>query len=146
MTKVRFYDISSVTLKELTYSVITARFEGEWIYVRHNDRSTWEIAGGHIEPGESPEDAARRELMEETGAEEFKIECISAYSVEKEGRTGFGRLYFADVTRLGAIPDISEIAEICLLDALPENLTYPDIQPHLFNKILEYLDKENTRL
>lgn len=27
----------------------------------------WDIPGGHIEPGESPADAARRELAEETG-------------------------------------------------------------------------------
>ena len=40
---------------------------------------TWEIPGGHIEPGESPEEAARRELFEETGAAEFTIRPIFDY-------------------------------------------------------------------
>jgi 8-oxo-dGTP diphosphatase len=142
MTVVNFYNALFAPPEKLTYSVIAARFGGKWIFVRHNDRSTWEIAGGHIEPGESPDDAARRELMEETGAKEFIIECVAAYSVEKEGSIGFGRLYFAQVTRLGDIPDISEIAGISLGETLPENLTYPDIQPHLFNKVLEYLNSK----
>ena len=38
---------------KLTYSVISARFESKWIFVRHQKRSTWEIAGGHIEKGET---------------------------------------------------------------------------------------------
>ena len=144
MTRVRFYNISFIPGKELIYSVIAARFQGKWIFVRHNEHSTWEIAGGHIEPGESPGDAAERELIEETGAKEFKIECVSGYSVEKEGSTGYGRLYFAEVTSLGEIPDKSEIAEICLFESLPENLTYPDIQPHLFARVLEFLEKRNS--
>jgi len=139
MTSVKFYDPLLIADEKLTYSVISARFEGKWIFVRHNNRSTLEIAGGHIEPGESPDTAAGRELAEETGAKEFSIECVSGYSVEKEGRTGYGRLYFAEVASLGEIPDKSEIAEISLLDTLPENLTYPDIQPFLFNRVLEYL-------
>jgi 8-oxo-dGTP diphosphatase len=142
MTIVNFYDPLFEQEEKLTYSVISARFEGKWILVRHTDRDTWEIPGGHIEPGESPGEAAARELMEETGAKEFNIECVAGYSVEKGGKTGYGKLYFAEVVSLGEIPDKSEIAGICLLDNLPGNLTYPDIQPFLFNKVLEYLKEK----
>jgi hypothetical protein len=65
--------------------------------------------------------------------------CIATYSVEKEGNTGYGRLYFAEVTLLSGIPGSSEIAERVLLNELPDRLTYPDIQPWLFGRTLDYL-------
>jgi 8-oxo-dGTP diphosphatase len=136
MTKVNVYDPSYYPDAPLTYSVITARFKGQWILVRHHKRTTWEIPGGHIEPGETADEAASRELMEETGAIGFEIECVATYSVKKNGETGYGRLYKAEVTRIGPVPDTSEIAEIRLMDSLPENLTHPDIQPLLFKRIV----------
>jgi 8-oxo-dGTP diphosphatase len=107
--------------------------------VRHQDRTTWEIPGGHIEAGETSFEAAGRELREETGALKFSLVCIATYSVTIDGKTGWGRLYIAEVFEIGPIPDISEIAEIDLMDYLPDNLTHPDIQPHLFNKTIEFL-------
>jgi 8-oxo-dGTP diphosphatase len=139
MTEVKFYDPLFEPDKVLTYSVISAKHKNKWIFVRHQERTTWEIAGGHIEAGETSYEAAGRELMEETGAVRFNLECIATYSVKKEGETGWGRLYFAEVFELGPIPDISEIAGIILVDHLPENNTHPDIQPHLFRKTIEFL-------
>ncbi|MCU0460542.1 MAG: NUDIX domain-containing protein [Bacteroidales bacterium] len=139
MTKVNFFNTGYLPQSGLTYSVIAARYKGKWLFVRHCDRATWEIAGGHIEEGESPFHAAGRELTEETGAKEFDLECVATYSVEQEGRTGYGRLFFANVLKLGQIPDKSEIAEVKLMDHLPDDLTYPDIQPNLFAKVLEFL-------
>ncbi len=141
MTEVNFYDPLFVPDSKLTYSVISAKFDEKWIFVRHNKRSTWEIAGGHIEEGESSFEAAGRELMEETGAIKFNLVCIATYSVTIDGETGWGRLYIAKVFEIGPIPDISEIAEIVLSDHLPENLTHPDIQPHLFKRTVEYLTR-----
>jgi len=138
MTKINFYDPLFIPDAKLTYSVISARFEDKWIFVRHQKRSTWEIAGGHIENGETSFEAGERELFEETGALKFNLVCIATYSVTIDGETGWGRLYLAEVSEIGPIPDISEIAEIKLLDHLPENLTHPDIQPHLFDKTVEY--------
>jgi len=141
MTEVNFYDPLYIPELKLTYSVISARFRSRWIFVRHQMRSTWEIAGGHIEEGETSLEAAGRELMEETGALRFKLDCIATYSVTMNGETGWGRLYLAEVFEIGSIPDISEIAEMKLSDHLPENLTHPDIQPHLFNKTIDFLNK-----
>jgi 8-oxo-dGTP diphosphatase len=139
MTEVKFYDPSYTPEASLTYSVISARYGNKWLYVRHQDRDTWEIPGGHIEEDETADEAAQRELIEETGAVEFKIECVATYSVLQNGEKGYGRLYLAEIFELGPVPDISEIAEVRFLDSLPENLTHPDIQPYLFERIIEHL-------
>ena len=142
MTEVSFYDPDFDPGVKLTYSVISAKYKDKWMFVRHHKRTTFEIAGGHIEEGESSDEAASRELTEETGSTKFTIECIATYSVNKEGETGWGRLYFAEVKDKGPIPDISEISEVVLLDKIPDNPTHPDIQPHLFRKTLEYLSNK----
>ena len=139
MTKVDFHDPYYVPDGTLIFSIISARYMNKWIFVRHKKRLTWEIPGGHIEPGETSAEAASRELMEETGAVRFQIDCVATYSVKKNGITGFGRLYFAEVFETGSLPDGSEIGEVSFLDVIPENLTHPDVQPHLFRKVLEYL-------
>ena len=49
-------------LEELTspkYVVVFTRYRGKLLLSRHRQRDTWETQGGHIEPGETPEQAAR---------------------------------------------------------------------------------------
>ena len=53
-----------------TFSVaIFCRHGGAILLVRHRRLGTWLPVGGEIEPGETPLQAARRELREETGLE-----------------------------------------------------------------------------
>jgi 8-oxo-dGTP diphosphatase len=139
MTQVNFFDIDHQPPEGLTYSVIVAYFNDNLILVKHQDRDTWEIPGGHIEMGESPDEAAARELKEETGATDFTINCIATYSVLKNGKVGFGRLFAARVTGVGEIGDSSEISEVIFSRGLPEDLTYPDIQPLLLARVEKYL-------
>lgn len=51
----------------------------------------------------------------------------------------FGRLYFSKIKEMGKLP-ISEIDEVKLFDNLPNNLTYLEIQPKLFEKTLTFLE------
>ena len=39
-------------------------------------KNGWDISKGHIEDGETPLEAAKRELYEESGASDFKIEPL----------------------------------------------------------------------
>jgi len=116
----------------LTYVVMGARYRGQWIFVRHRERDTWELPAGHIEPGESPDRAAVRELYEETGAVRSNMKIISDYSVTVNAKVEYGRLYSAEVMELEPLPE-HEIAEIKLGSELPPRLTYPEVQAHLFS-------------
>jgi 8-oxo-dGTP diphosphatase len=124
----------SIEQKSLTYVVMGARQGTQWIFVRHSERSTWEMPAGHIEAGESPDQAAVRELYEETGTVGSKLNHLCDYEVTFKGRTEYGRLYLAEVHQREAIPD-HEIGEIRFGTRLPENLTYPEVQTVLFERV-----------
>jgi 8-oxo-dGTP diphosphatase len=131
MVEVKIHPIGK-DLGQYLFVVIVSRYRGKWIWVKHRKRSTWEIPGGHIEIGESADSAARRELVEETGAIRFSIEPISDYTVKYENKEGTSRLYYANIEEIGPLPE-SEIGSIDFFDSIPENLTHPEIQPILFD-------------
>lgn len=131
MLIVEMMPISSVPDEKIAFAVIMARTACGWLFVRHKARQTWEIPGGHREAGETPSQTAVRELYEETGAEVQCLEPITAYSVDTGMKKTYGALYFAETGAMKELPD-SEIAEVISADAMPEELTYPEIQPVLF--------------
>lgn len=138
MIKVNFYDIDEINPSKLDFAVIVARYRGKYVYSRHKERCTWEIAGGHREKDENICGTAKRELYEETGAKKFDLEYICIYSVVgKEKEESFGGLFYAEVQELGELPEEFEMAELGFFEEIPENLTYPLIQPYLIRKIQE---------
>lgn len=121
------------TLGNYQYVVILSCYNGKILLSRHKDRSTWETQGGHIEPNETPIEAAKRELYEESGADIFHIMPLCDYWAGEEdtGQEGNGMVFTAVIHKLLPLPK-SEIAEVKTFDSLPENLTYPAITPVLF--------------
>jgi len=119
------------------YVVILSRCQGRLMLSRHRQRTTWETQGGHIEQGETPLEAARRELWEESGAEEFELHPLCDYYAADETSHANGMAFWAEILRLGEMPQ-NEMAQTGLFDALPENLTYPAITPKLY----AYWEKE----
>lgn len=138
MPELQFYLPDQVEDKSLKYAVILGRYQGKWVLSRHQSRDTWEIPGGHREPGESILETARRELYEETGATEVTLTAVAGYHV-----TDYGMLYFGEIQTLEPLPEGSEMGEITLTHKLPSNLTYPHIHPGLFFEVQKWLTMQN---
>ena len=137
MLEVKFYDNADDSL--LKFAVIISKSNGKWIFCKHKERNTYEIPGGHREKGESILLAAKRELKEETGAVDFTIRSVCAYSVKGKTRVNenadaetFRMLFVADIFSFEEIH--SEIEKIILTDELVNNWTYPLIQPKLIQE------------
>ena len=140
MIKVTFYDSAEDHL--LDFAVIVSRYRDQWIFCKHRDRNTFEFPGGHREKGEDILTAAKRELYEETGAAEYTLKQVCAYSVQRlddkeaDLKESFGMLFYSEVKELGEMPPGYEIEMIRLFDEMPDSLTYPEIQTELMEKIL----------
>ena len=137
MVEVRFYDKVDDSL--LKFAVIITKTGGRWVFCKHKGRDTYEVPGGHREPGEVIDETARRELYEETGAIDFSMVPVCVYSVTApdnfDGVETFGMLFYADVSSFE--PELhSEIERIEITDELPSAWTYPLIQPKLLEEAM----------
>ncbi len=141
--EVKFYETIDDSL--LKFAVIISKSRDKWVFCKHKERNTYEVPGGHREEDESILETAQRELYEETGAVEYEITPVCVYSVTGKNRvneTGeetFGMLYYADVKRFEQNLH-SEMERVELFDELPEDWTYPLIQPLLIQEFTRRIE------
>jgi len=57
--------------------------QGRLLVQKRSDTGDWAIPGGMMEPGETFEETARREVLEETGLEIGELELLGIYSGPK---------------------------------------------------------------
>ena len=108
--------------------------DGRVLLVRHEGETTWSDPGGKQEPGESLEEAARRETREEAGVE-VEIQGVQqAHRVENRDETGekppIHRLivvFDAEYVSGDPQPREGEIADVKWLDEHPDDLLYPEL-------------------
>ena len=134
MLPVVIEELNDIENKGLTRVVCVARYKDKFIYCKHKERDTFELPGGHIEEGESWEDALRREMYEETGAIELDHKPVCLYKIST-----YGILCYAEVKKIDKLP-ATEIEKIELFDNEPENLTYKETHSLFFKTVKESIN------
>jgi 8-oxo-dGTP diphosphatase len=79
--------------------LIICRYDGKWLLTSHKTRG-WEFPGGKIEAGETPEQAARREVFEETGGILDTISPIGEYEVSNGSNRFVKTIFWGNVKKL----------------------------------------------
>lgn len=76
------FETNTFSLKS-RHVLVICRYQGKWVLTRHNERGL-EFPGGKVEAGESIQEAAIREVYEETGARVKEVEWFAEYVVYSE--------------------------------------------------------------
>ncbi len=126
----------------LKYTVVYIYDGSGFLFCRKRGRETWECAGGHIEPGETAEAGALREVYEETGLRLPNAEPLFDYfSTDKtDGSSAWGRIFLCRTERLSpppVPPREFEMEETRVFSSLPERMSYPGIQEAAFPDVLK---------
>jgi len=120
-------------LKNYKYVVVCTFYQGKYVLSKHKARNTWETQGGHIESGETPLDAAKRELFEESGLIDIEMYPICDYYGYNSKSHSNGMVFAVIAHELGMLPN-SEMKEVKVFKELPLDLTYPLVTPILFKE------------
>jgi len=79
--------------------LVICRMGNSWLMTKHKERGL-EFPGGKVEPGETIEDAAKREVMEETGATIAELKFIGEYEVTDHGVSFVKAIFFSTINKM----------------------------------------------
>jgi len=100
---------------------VICRYQDQWLLTKHKTRGM-EFPGGKVEQNETAEQAAIREVKEETGARVESIQYIGQYHVDGKGDQVDKNIYFAKISELIEQTTYYETDGPVLLEQLPTNL------------------------
>lgn len=135
MLEVKLYDLGYCDESEYTRVVCVCRYHDKYVFCYNKKRNGWEIPGGHIESGETWQEAAKREMYEETGATKIEVTPVSVYKIST-----FALLCFCEILEMEKLPEDYEMSKIMFSDDLPNNLTYPDTFKLYFKTVKEKMN------
>ncbi|MHA6252300.1 RNA deprotection pyrophosphohydrolase [Oceanobacillus sp. CAU 1775] len=100
---------------------VICRYKGRWLLTKHKERGL-EFPGGKVEEGETAEQAAIREVHEETGGIVEEIHYIGQYYVDGKRDYVIKNIYFAKINRLIEQETYYETDGPELLDNIPKDV------------------------
>ena len=121
MFEVKTFDLGHCDESEYTRVVCVCKYKDKYVFSYNKKRDGWEIPGGHIEEGETWEEACKREMYEETGATKINVTPVCVYKIST-----YGLLCYCEILELDKLPDEYEMSQIMFSDTLPDNMTFPD--------------------
>ncbi|MGC4377764.1 nucleoside triphosphatase YtkD [Fictibacillus sp. Mic-4] len=107
--------------KEPKHVWVICRFKEQWLLTEHPRRGL-EFPGGKVEPGETAEIAAKREVFEETGGHVATLNYMGQYKVDGKGGIIIKNIYFATVDKILLKDRYYETNGPVLLDDLPNQM------------------------
>ncbi|CAH0227917.1 Putative 8-oxo-dGTP diphosphatase YtkD [Peribacillus sp. Bi96] len=100
---------------------VLSRYKRRWVLTKHRERGL-EFPGGKREAGESIEEAAIREVYEETGGLVGQLRFLGQYKVHDPIKPIIKSIYFANLREVEKKEDYLETDGPIFLDILPEVL------------------------
>lgn len=124
-------------------TVIVQNEAGEILFIEHSeDGRVWELPSGHIEEGENPENAARREVREETG---YLVDDVLPVVAVVWPFTGTVRVQLVFCATVGDKVSHSdgEAASVAWRDGVPENVTFGELGQEIYEYYIDSAVDEN---
>src|SRR3989344_8863969 len=110
----------------LTVDVIIKYKEGVVLIKRKTEPFLhyWAIPGGHVEYNETIEEAAKREVKEETNLNIRNLEQFHVYSDPKRDPRGHYVSVVFTAQGVGRFKNSEEVEDIRVFDKIPENIAF----------------------
>lgn len=136
--------------KPAKHVLVICMFNHSWLLTTHKERGL-EFPGGKVEAGESLEEAARREVMEETGAVAGLLQSIGEYQVTDANRSFVKRIFYTEIDTIIEKDDYLETGGPVLVSGnlleqrMGENYSFI-MKDDVVKKSLEYIMEKKSAI
>jgi len=117
------FKLPSSNLVEIKFVVVVAHQQRQILFCRYREDGCWGLPGGRVKPGETIEETAYREVLEETGATLKRIQILCYMHCFMYGLEYWGITYLGDIDQLRTPADLNEVIEAALFADLPNDLS-----------------------
>lgn len=131
-----YHTFAPETLDHHDITVIISTYQSQLLLSRHKKSVGWEFQGGRIQEGETLLTAAKRILMQESGAVTFNLKPLCDF-VKEDGEKLNGICFTANIYDLGELGEC-DMRERRAFETLPEKMTYPELTTLLYEVKKEF--------